>query len=938
MPTYVVPQVLVFQEIDLVSAATLQPLPAHIAGGHAQLIRYSETDEREDGALGQYDRLNDTAYAWPRRPAGGVVDQSYTKVLIKNALLRYFSDTIGSGDNIETVAGSPNKIRADATNFKSNDSDYPLDAALVNRPVKVGDTAKVRAVVGSDTYDLCTYVAGFEADAVAAVVGSSVEDTDNQDASTLTNDGGAKIGGVNNCVDIETVTGTSYDGLEDGDVEETYTITVIESSTNETATTARLRVTSASGNDDVASVQPAAFGSPTAIGTRGLTVTFNNTNGVLCSESSEEGGYDHNDFVVGQQWRVTCSQAYTVTSGTSGGTYDGDYDDTYIVEVSRGGAYSTNESLAPLVIVRTTKGKDVSGPTPITASATAFAIGTHGVTISFNQAALVKGDKFYVEVQAEGAGPFRTLILGHNLPEEVIDNGATEVDLHLYIRKDVEVNPHRVEAAPQLNYEQSETEITLNSGITAFDDSWTDTNGDPEALPIHAECGYSEVYLTVRYWLSELCREVNSLFNVSALDDAISGPLHPDNPLKWGVFKALQNSNGRAVGYTSICNPDDPDSWAEMLEVIDGRRDTYGLVPLTRNKLVWSLYQAHVSGQASPEFGRWRKAFFNAESIPEKAIVTAATSKNEEEVLAILTDDPLTSGSQYTYLRVPAANGNFVENEVAPGDIVRFIFNTDGFGGVTYSEFVVDSVINEDTIRLLTGHTSAVNVPEKMEIWRNLTATEQAQELALTWGFHDRRIHVLWPDEIESDGYTTEGYHLCAAIAGLISGVVPHQGLTRLEIAGFSNADRTTKVFNRTQLNTMAAGGVWIVTQDLEDGSIFSRHAVTTADTEDVAQREEMVGRNLDSISFYFLDLYDPYIGISNVTPSAIAILRAETRGAIKFLESANFVPRLGPQLISGTIVELRPHATLKDRVVVVLDLTLPFPMNNIEVHLKLVA
>lgn len=938
MPTYVVPQVLVFQEIDLVPAATLQPLPAHIAGGHAQLIRYSEADERAFGSLGQYDRLNDTEYAWPQRPAGGVVDQAYTKVTIKDALLRYFSDTIGSGDNIVTVAGEPNQIRADATNFKANGSAYPLDDALINRDVKIGDTAKIRAVVGSETYDLCTYVAGFKADPVAAVVGTCVEDTDNQDASSNTNNGGVKIGGVNNCVDIDTVDSTAYDGLEDGDVSETYTITVIESSTGENATTARLRVTSASGNDDVASVQPAAFGAPTDIGTRGLTVTFNNTNGTVCSESAEDGGYDHNDFVVGQQWRVTCSQAYVVTSGTSGGDYDGATDDTYIVEVSRGGTYSTNESLAPLIIVRTTKGKDVSGPTPITAASTAFEIGTHGVTISFDQAALVKGDRFYIEVQAEGDGPYRTLILGHNLPEDVIDNGETEVDLHLYIRKDVEVNPNRVEAAPQTNYEQSDTEITIKAGITAFDDSWTDVNGDPEALPVYTECGYSNLYLTVRYWLSELCREVNSIFNVSELADAISGPLHPDNPLKWGVFKALQNSNGRAVGYTSICDPDDPDSWAEMLEVIDGRRDTYGLVPLTRNKLVWSLYQAHVSGQSSPEFGRWRKAFFNTEGIPEKSIVTAETSEDGEEVLAILVDDPLTSGTQYTYLRVPGGNGNFVQNEVAPGDIVRFIFNTDGFGGETYEEFVVDSVINEDTIRLLTGHTAAVNVPEKMEIWRNLTATEQAQELALTWGFNDRRIHMIWPDQIESDGYNTEGYHLCAAIAGLISGVVPHQGLTRLEIAGFTNADRTTQVFNRTQLNTMAAGGVWIVTQDLEDGTIFSRHAVTTGDTEDLAQREEMLTRNLDSISFYFLDLYDPYIGVSNVTPSAISILRAETRGAIKFLESANFVPRLGPQLIEGDIVELRPHATLKDRVVVVLDLTLPFPMNNIEVHLRLVA
>lgn len=938
MATYVVPQVLVFQEIDLVPAATIQPLPAHIAGGHAQLIRYSEDDERPFGSLGQYDRLNDTAYAWPQRPAGGVVDQDYTVVTIKDALLRYFSDTIGSGDDIVTVVGFNNRIRAAATNFVENGDTYPRDASLINRDVKVGDTVKLRAVVGSDTYDLCTYVAGFKADPVDAVVAAAVSDTDNADTQSLSNNGGVKIGGVNNCVDILTVTDSAYDGLADGDITETYTITVIESSVGENATTARLRVTSASGNDDVASVQPAAFGAATTIGSRGLTVTWDNTNGVLCSESAEDGGYDHNDFVVGQQWRVVVNQAYTAVTATSGGDYDGDVDDTYIVEVSRGGEYSVDTGVAPLIIVRTTKGQDVSGPHAVTAASTAVSIGTHSVTVEFDQTALVKGDRFYIEVQAEGDGPIRTLLLGHNLPDEVVDNGETEVDLHLYIRKDVDVNPNRVEAPPQTNYDQSATEITLNAGITAFDDSWTDINGDPAALPIYAECGYSNVYVTVRYWLAELCREVNSIFDVAQLADAISGPLHPDNPLKWGVFKALQNSNGRAVAYSAICNPDDPDEWAEMLELIDGRRDVYSLVPLTRNKLVWSLYQAHVGGQSSPEFGRWRCAFFNTEGIPEKAIVTDETSSDEETVLAVLEDDPLTSGTQYTYLRVPAGNGNFVVNEVAPGDIVRFIFNTDGFGGETYEEFVVDSVINEDTIRLLTGHTVAVNVPEKMEIWRNLTATQQAAELALTWGFNDRRVRMVWPDEIESDGYTVQGYHVCAALAGLVSGVVPHQGLTRLELAGFTNADRTTGVFNRTQLNTMAAGGVWIVTQDLEDGTIFTRHAVTTGDTEDLADREEMLVRNLDSISYYFLDLYDPYIGVSNVTPSAISILRAETRGAIKFLESANFVPRLGPQLIEGQIVELRPHATLKDRVVIVLDLTLPFPMNNIEVHLRLVA
>lgn len=933
---YVAPQTLIFQEILTASARVVRDRPAHISGPNAQLLRYADEDEKELGALGSYDRLNATSYLWPDRPAGGKVDESYTQVHIENALLRYFSDTIGSGDTITTVAGEVNKIKAATTNFRANGSTYPLAAALINREVRVGDTALIRAVVGSDTYELCTYVAGLEAEKVAAAVQSAVAGSANQATTTAAVSGVSQLAGPTNCVVITGTSGTNYDGRDEGNVSETYTITVIQDSTGENATTARLRVKSASGNDDVNVVQPAAFGSPTAIGTRGLTVTWGNANGEACSLSAAEEGYDHNDFLVGQTWTVTVRQAYTAVSATSGGTYTGLTDDTYVVEVTRGGAYSTDVSVAPLITVRTTRGQDVSGPHPVKGTG-AIAVGSKGVTVAFNQTALVAGDRFHIPVTASKAGAYRTIVLGHNLPDEVIDNGATAVDLHLYIRKDIVVNPNRVESPPQTNYTQSDTELTLAAGITAYDSSWTDANGDELPLPVHAEATYGQVYVTVRYWLSDLCREVNGISDVSQLD-AIPGPLHPDNPLKWGVYSALSNSNGRLVTYTSVCDPDDLDSWQDVLEVIDGRSDVYGVVPLTHNKDVWNLYHAHVNAQSSPEAASWRVLWLNAVGIDEIAVVDASTSSDEEVVLATISDDPNTSGSQYTYVRVPAGNGQFVTNDVAPGDIVRALFSTDGFGGVTWQEFVIDDVINEDTLRLLTGPSSPVTVAEKIEIWRSLTNTEEAEEHAKTYGFSDKRVMMVWPDEFVDGGFTVPGYMLCAKLAGLRSGVAPHQGLTRVAIAGVQNVDRTVKKFNATQLNRMAGGGVWIVTQDAETGAVYSRHAVSTAPYENTAEREEMVTSNFDSVSRFFMDTYEPYIGKSNVTPSALSILRAETRASIKALESTNFIPRIGPQLISGEIVELRPHATLLDRVVIVVDLTMPFPLNNIEGHLRLVA
>ena len=87
MSQYVVPQVLVFQEFNLIPQATLRQLCAHIAGGHAWLVRHSESTEKEIGNLGYYADDLDSHYTWPQRPAGGVVDPGYTKVFMEDVEL-----------------------------------------------------------------------------------------------------------------------------------------------------------------------------------------------------------------------------------------------------------------------------------------------------------------------------------------------------------------------------------------------------------------------------------------------------------------------------------------------------------------------------------------------------------------------------------------------------------------------------------------------------------------------------------------------------------------------------------------------------------------------------------------------------------------------------------------------------------------------------------
>jgi hypothetical protein len=94
------------------------------------------------------------------------------------------------------------------------------------------------------------------------------------------------------------------------------------------------------------------------------------------------------------------------------------------------------------------------------------------------------------------------------------------------------------------------------------------------------------------------------------------------------VFKALENSNGTEVKFTGVCDPDDDASWATVLELLLGRDDVYGLVPLTRNRTVQDLYAAHVNAESEPRSRACGGSlWFNLEGVPRSRSSTpAATS------------------------------------------------------------------------------------------------------------------------------------------------------------------------------------------------------------------------------------------------------------------------------------------------------------------------
>lgn len=935
MPTYVLPQVLVFQDFTIQPASAANPLSAHISGGHAKLIRYSDENEREFGNLGFYDNGAALVSAWPYRPAGAIMDASYTKLFIKDALLKYFIDEVAGGSAITVVSGSRNQIKSDSVNFTSSGA-YARAASLGNRDVKIGDVVRVRGVASgagatAAVLTLWTYIRGFIANVVASSIAAPFAASSNA-ASQAAGSAAARTSGVANSITI--APSGSYNGLPSGVITEVYTLTVVDGSINGDLTTARFRVVSASGIDNQAALSLSASGA-TSVGTRGLLVTFGSTPTTASAAASAAAGVSDVDLIAGQVFTMTVSQLFDAPSLASSGEYLSTVDTNYVITVTKGGTFGDS----PAISVSTTDGSDQSGPTTI-ASGIATPVGTRGVLVSLTSTAgLRKGDRFYIQANGIGEGAVRTLVLGHNLDQTF--TGGNSVGIELYIRKPLlEVAQNRTGMAPLTNWSQSDIEFTVNSGIVAYDAAV----GTTTALAVYssAELGYGELHVECRAWLPDLAGKVNSITDVGNIDD-ISGSLTPDNPLKWGVFKALSNSNGTPVLFTSVNDPNDVDYWDEVLEVLLSRDDAYNLVPLTKNATVLGLFQAHVNSNSSASEGLWRVLWANLQGIPEIPIVAAGstisnhmepTSTDGEIVLAQFEEDATSEDDAYTICYVSANNSGFEQNGVRPGDIVRALYTGDGFGNFTYSEFVVDEVQSENQLRVKTGPAVAQAVPAKIEIWRTLAASEEAVEIGKSAGaYGDRRVRATWPDRIESSGTIQSGYFLNCALAGLASGVLPQQGLTNVELSGFSSTQRTNDKFNKPQRDIMALAGVWVVQQN-SVGTIHTRHAVTTGVYSDINQREEMLTRNVDSISYRFKDYFAPFIGVTNVTPSMLDIILGGLDKMIRILRLERTTPQLGGQLIDATVERFFVSEVFKDRYVAFISLQVPYALNNIELHL----
>lgn len=929
---YVVPQALVFQEFEVAPTAVATSQQACIIGPRRSLIRYSEVSEKEQGRVGNYNSLVDTVVAWPNKAAGDVVIDSSVRLFIDDALLQYFNNPASGADVIQATVNStslqdsifgdgavPNVIRASTLvwNGDNRDVSIPCD-------VQVGDAIRVAAVVGSETVSVTTEVTGFIPEKTPSSIGAAVEDESN--ISYRAEDASAAAPGVVATaanVDAEdlTVTGSvtlSNSVYETGIGEDSYVLSVLEGGDYNSAIFA---LVSASGTDNEIgfSLSGAGLGSSEAIGSKNIEVVFD-------AYGSSSLGSDV--FVTGMAWNLAVVFPSADADITSGGEYTGTDNTTYVVRVTRGASFAS--ATKPRITVSTTTGYDYSGPHEVTAGVP-VAIGARGVTVTFSGAGgLALNDVFYINATPATEGDIKSIVLADSLPDsltELVGGSPRHLSVTLYVKKNIEVSRNRVGYAPLVNFDTNETQLIIKSGIIGYD-SRVSSSGILLPLAVRGGTVFVEYLATVLSGVGIVgaISDVGQINRVAPVSAAL-GTVDPANPIAYGVYKALSNVSGGSVLYIQTAG-DSLQDYLDALSQLSNRDDVYSLVPMTFDRNVQDAVAAHVNNMSSPDQGRWRICFVCRPAITTEALVGASSL-----VQATVTDDPTAIGSQNTRLTVTTSGVHLISLGIRPGDVVRTQYETDGFGSIAFSEYVVDAVVSPTQLRLASGPQSSITVATKIEIWRPYSRAEIASKTAINAAsFGSRRVYAVWPDYVEVAGELVPGYYLAAAIAGLKSSVLPQQGLTNVELSGFDGVSRTVRLFDIAQLNTMAGSGMTIVTQS-PTGQIYIRHSLST-DNSDLNMSELMRTTNLDSISYVMLSRLANFQGKYNITPGLIELIRLSLQQAISGLSITTGSTSIGPQITGLNELTVVQHPIFRDRILVTARLDLPYPNNNTELHL----
>lgn len=434
---------------------------------------------------------------------------------------------------------------------------------------------------------------------------------------------------------------------------------------------------------------------------------------------------------------------------------------------------------------------------------------------------------------------------------------------------------------------------------------------------------------------------------------SVLDPITEENPLALGLFLAMINAptfevKGLGVDEVTAAAPEGTqEGWARAAGLLESE-EVYAIAPLTQDEVVIQLWNTHVGVMSQPEQGGERIAFVNR-LMPTRANSAIAASGSSANSTAttnqIIIDTDPTGGLVAAGITVPS---NILESQEAyleltvSGQVRRYSvasvagalvnlrvsftdpnINLDGFYSTTTLNV---SVVNSAYALKVRGPSLTVPGSNPARLDYQLVAENIAAANAT---FKNRRLYSTFPDTVKTTIQGTEkslpGYYACAAITGMVASKPPQQGFTNFPMTGLTGVVGTEK-FTKRQLNTMAAGGTYILIQDAIGAPVVSRMQVST-DLTSIETRELSITKVVDFVSKFLRVSVRKFIGTNVINKGLLDTLGSTIHAALKFLEEVGV-------LNGSNINQLVQDTSNPDTVLIDVTLDVPYPCNYIRITL----
>lgn len=184
-----------------------------------------------------------------------------------------------------------------------------------------------------------------------------------------------------------------------------------------------------------------------------------------------------------------------------------------------------------------------------------------------------------------------------------------------------------------------------------------------------------------------------------------------------------------------------------------------------------------------------------------------------------------------------------------------------------------------------------------------------------TAGYHE--LTVLAP---------IPGFYYNAAVVGQVVGKSPEQPLTNVPISGIDKTYGSWDYFTEAQLNTIAEGGYYIMSQRSQNSPVVCRHQQST-NVLSIALRELSITTSIDYTAKYIRRVLSPYIGRYVINTKFLSLVESILKGIGDNLVTTNILNDFS--VASVTQNELNP-----DTVECEVDLLPLYPVNYIKLTL----